>query len=209
MSSSLTAFTDENSSLIEAALSKARGRTSGSIEAVAVQCCSEYERAADVLGLFVALLATLLLLFAYPDARPPLYWVIPTQLIGFLFGTLVLGRVDALRFVLSGRAVMSHRVRQACADCFVSLGLEGRPGVLIFCAMFERQVVVMADSTMADKVRPEIWNEVRGLLLSGLRERNPAEGWANALDRCAAALEKEWPAGVPDQKVTQPSQESS
>lgn len=184
-------FSEEECKQLEKALTAARDGTCAEIVPVVVKSCSRYERAADILGLFVAVLFSLLLLFLYPDARPPLYLVIVCQLIGFLIGALLLGRIDGLRFILSGRAAMSQRVRESAAKFFAGLGVgpDGNSSrVMIYCALFERQVVILADPALSSDAKPEVWTGIRDQVLEGLREGNAVEGWCQAIATCGKVL---------------------
>lgn len=194
-------FTAAERERLHAAVRAAEIRTSVTLCPVLVSESDAYDRSADVMGLFGALLAALLLMAPYGADAVPLYVLLPAQFAGFLAGALGLGRIPALRYILAGRALMERRVRQAAERALATASRGERPCVLIYVSLFERQVVLLADPEVSVKVRPEAWSEAVTLIRDGLREGKAADGLCFAIERCAAATEAYFPGSAAQQPV--------
>src|SRR5262247_4062785 len=122
----------------------------------------EAERATGgEIGVAIAALALLGLgLFA-----PPLAWsaYLAAQAAALGIGH-ALARIDAVRRVLLEPALVEARVAERARRAFAEHGLtrtRGRTGILIFVALFERRVVVLADEGIHRALGPnESWTEV-------------------------------------------------
>lgn len=69
----------------------------------------------------------------------------------------------------------------------------GATGVLIFASMMERQVVVLADSAISQKLPPETWQNVCDHLVAGLKQGEVAEGFLKAIELCGELLSEHFP----------------
>src|SRR5262245_46662161 len=120
--------------------------TGGEIVVAIASDCDEYGSAGWRLGVALAALVLLGLgLFA-----PPLPWV---AYLGAQAAALVAGhalaRRDGVRRALLDEALVQRRVAERARRAFFEHGLSrtrGRTGILIFVALFERRVVVLADA---------------------------------------------------------------
>ncbi len=66
--------------------------------------------------------------------------------------------------------------------------------VLIFASLFERDVVVLADSKIAEKLPSETWMGIVDTLVSGFREKSHGHGWVQAIEKCGTILAEKFPA---------------
>ena len=57
----------------------------------------------------------------------------------------------------------------------------------------ERRAYVLADEGIAKRLPPETWDGVIALLLSGLKNKNLAEGFCAAIEKCGSLLEQHFP----------------
>lgn len=174
------------------AVSAAAEGSAGSVCPVVAARSSHYERAADLVGVFAAAAVSVLLWRGSNDGAVGLHWLLPAQFVAFLFGALVLARSDWLRYVVAGRALMTQRVREA-AQRSMTLGYAGRPCVLIYVSVFERQVAVLADETASAKIDSEALKPVRDAAAQGMREGKPGEGLCTAVTLAAELLAKHFP----------------
>jgi len=71
---------------------------------------------------------------------------------------------------------------------------ENRSGILIFISLMERQVVVLADKGISEKLPEETWNEVVQLIIEKIKIGKPAEGLIAGIRRCGDILQKHFPA---------------
>jgi putative membrane protein len=63
-----------------------------------------------------------------------------------------------------------------------------RTGVLIFVALFEHRVLVLADDGIRERVDPSAWEEIAADIATGIRAGAPAPALTEAVGRCAALL---------------------
>lgn len=116
---------------------------------------------------------------------------------GTLFvGTYLLLRIPVLTRWSTPRGVRRQRTRQAAMHQFLAHGLhvtEQRTGVLIFAAMADRQVEVIADQGIHARVDPDIWAEAVEALTEGLAARRPGEGFETAIALTGAVLADHFP----------------
>jgi putative membrane protein len=97
-----------------------------------------------------------------------------------------------LRLAMTPKALKREHAHRKAAEQFAAQAYHltsGRTGVLIFASLAERQAVVIADTAVAAKLKPDVWNDVVGELLAGMKSRNPGAGFAAAVDKAAAHLE--------------------
>ena len=108
----------------------------------------------------------------------------------------VLLRVPALTRLTTPRGVRRDRTRQAAMHQFLAHGLhvtEHRTGVLIFAAMADRQVEVIADKGIHSRVDQAIWADAVQVLTEGLRDRRAAEGFERAISLVGGVLAEHFP----------------
>ncbi|WP_425989600.1 TPM domain-containing protein [Brevundimonas sp. TWP2-3-2] len=108
----------------------------------------------------------------------------------------VLLRIPVLTRLTTPRGVRRDRTRQAAMHQFLAHGLhvtEHRTGVLIFAAMADRQVEVIADKGIHSRVDQAIWAEAVQVLTEGLRDRRAAEGFERAIALVGGVLAEHFP----------------
>jgi len=180
---------------LEAAVREAERATGGEIVVAVVRACDAYASAGWWLGAALAALAFLALgLFA-----PPLPW---TAYLAAQAGALALGlalvRVDGVRRLCVRPEVLESRAEARARRCFAEQGLtrtRGRTGILIFGALLERRVVVLADEGIDRALDPdESWQAVVDLAVDGIRRGAAAQGLEAAVRLCGAILARHLPA---------------
>ena len=106
--------------------------------------------------------------------------------------------IPPIRRVVTPRAVRRARVRRVALSQFLAHGLqmtEGRTGVLIFAAMADHQVEVIADEGIHARVDQDVWAGAVEVLVRGLRANRPVEGFEQAIDLCGQVLAEQFPPG--------------
>ncbi len=73
---------------------------------------------------------------------------------------------------------------------------EERTGVLIFAALSDHQVEVIADEGIHTRVDREVWAGAVEVLVRGLRANRPVDGFEQAIDLCARILAEQFPPGT-------------
>ena len=117
------------------------------------------------------------------------------QAVVFL-ATLVLASIPSVGRALTPRSLRKHRVREAALEQFVTRGLHlggGRVGVLVYAALAERQVQILADQAIDAKVDQSVWDEAARALARGLKARRPADGFVEAVQICGRVMAQHFP----------------
>jgi putative membrane protein len=96
---------------------------------------------------------------------------------------------------LAGARAMDEAVRARAVHAFQEHGLhrtaEGT-GVLLFASLFERQAVVLGDRGIDAKMGKE-WPRTVAALVEGMRRRDPAGGFVEAIAIAGARLAEHFP----------------
>lgn len=113
----------------------------------------------------------------------------------FVFAYMIL-RIPPVTRLFTPRSIRRDRTRQAAMHQFLAHGLhvtQDRTGVLIFAALSDRQVEVIADEGIYSRVDPDIWAEAVTALTAGLKARRPAEGFERAIGLAGRVLAEHFP----------------
>ena len=92
-------------------------------------------------------------------------------------------RIPAVTRWVTPRVVRRARVRAAAVQQFLAHGLhvtEGRTGVLLFAALSDHQVEVVADEGIHARVDQSVWGDAAEVLSQGLKRGDPAAAKAAA-----------------------------
>ena len=114
---------------------------------------------------------------------------------------LVLTAIPAVRRLITPRALRRERVRKAALQQFLAHGLhvtEARTGVMIFAALADHQVEVIADEGIHSKVSEEVWADAAAALAKAMRAGQPVQGFEAAIGLCGAVLAEHFPPGPDD-----------
>jgi putative membrane protein len=210
-------LTPEVHSRIGAAIAAAESRTSGEIFCVLARRVSAYR---DVSLGWAAAAALILPLGLIPIGFDPAWipgvadgWqaahlassdvIIGQSLATYaliqatLFLTVfLLTRIPAVLRLVTPRGVRRARVRKAALQQFLAHGLhvtEARTGVLIFAALSERQVEVVADQGIHARVDQTVWGAAVRALITGMKRGDPATGFEAAIALCGTVLAEHFP----------------
>ena len=202
---------------ISEAVRAAESKTSGEIVPVLATTSDPYDR-----GLFLAALAsvfmtTLLLIGFYllplekiwpeeADLIPvpweiPAYILLPFQLAALIGGYYLARLVARFHRAFVPRAAMQLQVNAAAHRVFQSLQISqtrDATGIMLYVSIFERMVVVVADKAINDRYDAATWNGVRDLLIEGLKNDKPEEGFTKAIQRCGEILGEHFPIKADD-----------
>lgn len=113
----------------------------------------------------------------------------------FLTVFLVTSIPDVGRFV-TPQSIRRARVRRAAMEQFLAHGLhvtEARTGVLIFAALSDHQVEVIADEGIHGKVDQDVWADAAAALARGMKAGDPAAGFEAAIGLCGRVLAEHFP----------------
>ncbi|HEY2482466.1 MAG TPA: TPM domain-containing protein, partial [Caulobacteraceae bacterium] len=122
------------------------------------------------------------------------------QIVLFLV-VLAIVHIPAVRRPLTPRALRRHRVANAAHRQFVSIGARAHSsetGVLIFVALEDRQVQILADAGIHQKCGETPWSRAANAITSAMKAGDdPTGGILEAVDICGQALRQHYPATGP------------
>jgi len=173
---------------LEQAASEAEQRSRGELAVVVVEACDAYRDAGWRLGAALAAAALLLPFASGIAASWPV--LLAGQAVALAAGRL-LARLPGVRRLLVSQALREIRVAERARRSFAEQGLPraaGECGVLIFVALLERRVVVLAGAGLHDPQAPGPWEEVVDRVTAGLRSGGAEAGLRDGIARCGEVL---------------------
>ncbi|MEO8927675.1 MAG: TPM domain-containing protein [Caulobacteraceae bacterium] len=122
------------------------------------------------------------------------------QVLLFIVTALVVA-IPAVRRRLTPRLLKRHRVAKAAHQQFAAIAARAQAsetGVLIFVALDDRQVQVLADAGIHQKVGEAAWTRAAGAIAAAMKGgHDPTAGIVEAVEICGAALKEHFPASGP------------
>jgi putative membrane protein len=200
-------FSTDQRQRIDRAVAEAETKTSAEIVPVVASTSGRYDRAEDIVGLWFAMLATVVLWIFLPRASDdpgswggiPLYWqivfLIAAMLLTFVLGAMVGGRVGWLRRLFAARREMQDDVAARARSVFFDSRIHhtaDATGVLLYVSLFEHMAAVMADQRVLEKLGQPAVDELCEELTNGLQAGDITEALcrtiASAGQRLSAVL---------------------
>ncbi len=109
-----------------------------------------------------------------------------------LFGIVaLLTSLAPIRRAVTPRFLKRHRVKKAAYHHFVAAhthATESDTGILIFVALVERQVEILADAAIHAKCGDDVWNSAAAAVQAGMKSADPTAGIERAIAICGEAL---------------------
>jgi putative membrane protein len=118
-------------------------------------------------------------------------WMVLPAAAGGALGLLVVHFFPRLRRLLAGRAMLEARTTQRAAAAFLEQEVfrtAGRTGILLFLSLFERRVVVLADSGIHARVGEREWERISAGVVAGIRAGDVGDALVEAIGECGALL---------------------
>lgn len=115
---------------------------------------------------------------------------ITLQALVFIITALVVS-IPPIRRLITPRPLKAARVKRAAVAHFLAQGMHltrNRTGVLIFAALAEHRVEVIADEGIHAAAPTAVWDEVVSDLVAGLKSGRIADGFVAAITRTGAVL---------------------
>lgn len=203
-----TLFDKTRRDAVQQAVADAERQTLAEIVPVVATASGRYDRAEDIVGLWLgaaAMTAALTLLPAAPaeagswgDPQPwhRLAAAVVALVVGFMVGAIVAGRVGWLRLLFTPRRQMRDEVAARAHAVFFDTRVHhtaGRAGLLIYVSLHERMAVVLADDAVLNKLGRQAVDGLCATLTGKLRRKEPlsdaiSETIREAGQRLAAVL---------------------
>lgn len=118
------------------------------------------------------------------------------QALLFAVVTLVVS-IPAVRRWATPHFLKRHRALSLARQHFVSTGLHlapGQPHVLVFLALMERRVEILADADVHRKVGDHAWNDASAAITGAMHGGDPTSGIVRAIEIAGAPLIEHFPA---------------
>ncbi len=109
---------------------------------------------------------------------------------------LLLTSIPGVRRLVTPRSIRRARVRRAAMEQFLAHGLhttQDRTGVLIFAALSDHQVEIVADEGIHSKVDQAVWGDAVEALALRMKNGDPAGGFEAAIGLCSDVLAEHFP----------------
>jgi putative membrane protein len=114
--------------------------------------------------------------------------------------TAAIVTIPPVRRRLTPTPLKRHRVHRAAMQQFLATGLHAsadRTGVVIFASQADRRVELLADDAIHAAVGDVAWNAAVKAVQDGMRRRDPASGFVQAIQICGDALAEHCPSTGP------------
>jgi putative membrane protein len=189
----MTRLNEQDNKAIEEAIKKAEDMTSGEIVFAAAPASAHYHQA-TLQGALIGMVVVTAVFLALPLSHTPtsLLW---TEFISFAIFYAVLPYLPWRRWIIS-KQELDARVKDAAFMQFYSSGLyrtRESNGVEIYLSFFEREVVVIGDRAIHEKMGDQHWNKVRDLIIQGMKRKDVRGGICAAIESCGKALAEHFP----------------
>lgn len=198
MSRMATLFPEAERTRINQAVASAESRAAVEIVPVVARQSGRYDRAEDVVGLWLGVLALIATWFLLPrrDPEPGAWSAMPDWLqlvllvlsvvVGFIIGAILASRIDGLRALFTSaqekRDEVLARARQVFFDNRIH-HTSGGSGILIYVSLLEHVATVLADRSVLDKLGQPAIDELCTHLTQRLKTTTPAEALLETIQR--------------------------
>ena len=194
---------------IKNAVHKAESKTSGEIVVAVTPESSSYsfwELAASCVTALLFLLCMLPLSSQIASWLGAVFWSYSEWYLTafFIFSALVMIIVlySLYNIPWFDRLVIPFKAKSAAVTkralrCFTESGVyctKEHSGILIFISYFERQVRIVADCGISDKISSDLWNLISDELTEGIASGKAKDAFITAIEKCGDLLAENFPA---------------
>ena len=185
-------ISDADKAKINDAIRAAESKTSGELYCVLAQNAGGYRLVP------IAWAAALALLVPWPLIASTTWSAMTVYVIQLVvFGATAIGLSQrGIRFLVVPGRTKRERAHAAAMRQFWAHGMhktQKRTGVLIFAAVAERYVEIIADAGINAKVSQEVWDAAVASLVSAIKAGRPGDGFVAAIEQCGAVLAQHFP----------------
>jgi len=188
-------FTPQDLEAIRQAAESAEKRSSGEVVSYSVERCDGYPEARWKGALYGAVLGAVVSALVHLGIGSwgiGALWAVVPVVVGAALGWAV-ARIPACARWLVDPASLEQRVRRRAEAAFLEeevFKTRDRTGVLIFLALFEHRVVVLADVGISAHVKEAEWKGISDALARGIKEGRPGPALVEAIAACGLLLEE-------------------
>ncbi|NWG12530.1 MAG: TPM domain-containing protein [Acidobacteria bacterium] len=186
-------LTEKDRQAIAGTIASAEATTSGEIVFAVSDASGKYRY--TVLQLALAGMAAAAAVYLVTPVHHSIGGLLWIEVLSFALLYSVAPHLRWRRWLITA-SEMRARARDAAFMEFYASGLyrtRDANGVLIYLSLFERQVVVLGDRGIHEKMGDRYWDEVRDLIIGGIRSGAACKGICEAIERCGRALAQYFP----------------
>ncbi len=187
-------LSDQDNKAIEEAIKRAESTTSGEIVFAVARASGRYHHA-TLQGALIGMVLVTAVFLMLPFLQHTITMLLWTEFVSFAVFYSLLPTLPWRRWLIPKRD-MDARVREAAYLQFYSSGLyktRESNGIEIYLSLFEREVVVIGDKGIHEKMGNQHWDNVRDLIVRGIKGNNARGGICEAIDSCGKALAAYFP----------------
>ncbi|MCI0505138.1 MAG: TPM domain-containing protein [Gammaproteobacteria bacterium] len=192
-------LTEQEKQTISDAIRAAESRTSGEIVTVIARAVDDYLYIPTLWAGLLALFTPSVLLLMPIELEALIMYTI--QICIFVTATMLF-RWTPLKLALIPKAVKYRRASRLAYEQFIQQGLHRtaeRNGLLLFVAVAERYVEIIADQGINERVPKDTWSGIVDQFVILVKQRKIAAGFLTAIERCGNILQEHFPVEPLDQ----------
>ncbi|MBA2114648.1 TPM domain-containing protein [Bremerella alba] len=198
-----TLFSADQRQKIQETVAQAEANTSCEIVPVVATASGRYDRAEDILGLWLATIAAVLVWTLYPrSAEDPGDWagtsldwgllaLVVSIVVAFLVGAMLGSQIGWLRRLFTPSNQMKDEVASQARQVFFDRRVHhtsGATGLLIYVSLFEHTAAVLADQEVLEKLGQPALDELCQQLTEGLHQGHPTEAMCGVIESAGQQL---------------------
>lgn len=206
-------FSEDERQQIEQAVAAAEAQTSCEIVPVVATASGRYDRAEDIIGLWLGVLAAAAVWLTFPRATAepgswdgtPFYLGLVTLVVAivlaFLVGTVLGSRVGWLRRLFTPREQMLDEVTAQARQVFFDRRVHhtsGGTGLLIYVSLFEHVAVVLGDQQVLETLGQAALDQLCQQLTQDLHQGDPAAAICRTITQAGTQLATPLPKAAGD-----------
>lgn len=188
--------------MIEGAVAAAEAQTRCEIVPVVATASGRYDRAEDIVGVWLAMAGAVIVHLLLPqDAGPGGWNAIPwwgeivvlviTMLLCFIAGVVAASRFAVVRRLFTPRQELIGEVNARARQLFFDRRVhhtEGRSGILIYVSLFEHRAAVLGDRAIVAAHGQAFLDDLCARLTTALHEGSVADAICSTIDHAAGLL---------------------
>lgn len=207
-------FVDSEKARIENAVAEAEANTAAEIVPAVATDSGRYDRAEDVAGLWLGLIAmsivwTILRTQSAEVAQWGSNWsrlelplLIATVAIGYMIGTVAAAYIAPIRRLFTPRRHMVAEVERRAHHLFFDQRVhhtQDATGLLVYISLFERTARLVADQAVLEKLGQPVLDELCAKLIEGIQAGDPATALCEVIQDAGSRLAEVLPRAEGDQ----------
>ncbi|MFA5794630.1 MAG: hypothetical protein WC980_06140 [Candidatus Brocadiia bacterium] len=192
-------FIDSEKKQVIQAIKEAENVTSCEFVVAEVTTCDDYNTSRFAWGILFLFIAYIVSYYFTPLDG---IWLIVSQFVGFTIGFFVVGDIPILKRLFIPTIKMESEAQRRALYEFSHQGLHNtrlRNGILVMLAVFERRVVILADSAVNAKAKPEYWANIRDRIIVGIKNNAAGSSVAEVIKSMTQDFKADFPYS-PDDK---------